>query len=127
MQKIRDDYGRVKRIRRRLIWGDADQMPAWLQATTAYVERTHLTSRLMNARLIRRTLGFSKSLSMLLASVIWCDMLYNLVRPLKTLRQACFLPGRSWIHRSPAMAAALTDHIWSIQELLLTIPILTNP
>lgn len=64
---MRDDYGRVKRLQRRLVWGRPDRTPSWLQATTAYVERTHWTSRLMNARLIRRTLGFSKSLSMLIA------------------------------------------------------------
>jgi hypothetical protein len=126
VKKVRDMYGRVKRLRRRLIWGRPDRTPSWLQVTTAYVERTHLTSRLMNARLIRRTLGFSKSLSMLIASVIWCDMVYNLVRPLKTLRQSCFLPGRRWIPRSPAMAANLTDHLWSVSELLLSLPIPTN-
>ena len=126
VKKVRDMYRRVKRLRRRLIWGHPDRTPSWLQVTTAYVERTHLTSRLMNARLARRTLGFSKSLSMLLASVIWCDLVYNLVRPLKTLRQACFLPGRRWTPRSPAMAAHLTDHLWSISELLLSIPLITN-
>ena len=54
--------------------------------STSYVERTNLTSRHMNGRLVRKTLGYSKELKMLRASSIWEDAVYNLCRALKTLR-----------------------------------------
>jgi len=47
---------------------------------------------------------------------------YNLVRPLKTLRleaEANEHP-KKWIPRTPAMVAGLTDRIWTIEELLTT-------
>jgi IS1 family transposase len=124
--KVRDAYRRVVALRPRLIWGKAKQAQHPLSPQTAYVERTHLTTRRMNARLARRSLCVSKSLSMLWASLYWCDALYNLVRPLKSLRLVSSQPGRCWTPRSPAMAAQLTDHLWSVDELLHTLPILTN-
>ena len=49
-------------------------------------------------------------------------VIYNLVRPLKTLRLAIQdVPGRRWRPRSPAMAAGLTDHLWTVKELLTTL------
>ena len=125
VHKIRDDYWRVVRLYTRWVWGQPGTTPANWPLTTAHVERTHLTSRLCNARLVRRTLAFSKSLSMLIASVIWNNLIYNLARPLKSLRWPDPHPPRRWLARSPAMAAGLTDHIWSITELLLAIPIVS--
>jgi hypothetical protein len=121
--KLRDQQKRVKGLRLKQVWGKPDPR---LPTQTAYVERTHLTSRHMNARLARRTLCVSKSLNLLWASLYWCDALYNLVHPVKTLRQASHQPGRRWTPRSPAMAAGLTDHLWSVHELLYTIPLLTH-
>jgi hypothetical protein len=124
--KLHDDFRRVKALRSKLVWGKLAQQQQPLPAQTAYVERTHLTSRRMNARLARRGLCASKSLSLLWASLYWCDALYNLVHPVHSLRQASDHPGRRWTPRSPAMAAGLTDHLWSVRELLYTIPLLTN-
>jgi len=33
------------------------------------------------------------------------------------------LPGRKWKPRTPAMAAHLTDHVWTVKELLTSIPL----
>src|SRR6266566_5043969 len=87
---------------------------------TAYVERTHLTSRQMNGRLVRKTLSFSKELRLLKAASALEDALYNFTRPLKTLRVALAAPSEHacWQQRTPAMAARLTDHIWTVKELL---------
>jgi hypothetical protein len=75
--------------------------------------------RLFNGRLVRRTLGFSKDVDMYRASAAWEDANYNLVRSLKTLRlEVKDVPGRRWQPRSPAMAAGLTDHLWTVKELL---------
>ena len=58
---------------------------------------------------------------MLEAACAWEDAIYNLARPLKTLRLEVNDGLRRWQPRSPAMAAGLTDHLWTIRELLTTI------
>jgi hypothetical protein len=120
--KHRDEHGRLLNTELRVIFGDPDAVLALFGQSTAYVERTHLTMRLFNGRLVRQTLGFSKDLACYRASVAWEDAVYNLVRPLKTLRLAVVdQPGRRWQPRTPAMAAGLTDHIWTLRELLTKI------
>jgi len=114
--------GRVVGVKLRVIYGRKEQVLALLGRSIAYIERTHLTMRLFNGRLTRRTLAFSKLLEMYRASAAWEDLVYNLARPLKTLRVEVFDdPNRHWKSRSPAMAAGLTDHIWTVKELLTTI------
>jgi hypothetical protein len=84
----------------------------------------------MNGRLVRKTLSFSKELRFLKASSVLEDALYNFTRPVKTLRAELPNPSKQarWQQRSPAMAAGLTDHIWSVQELLtvVLVPLHTN-
>ena len=114
--------GRVVGVKLRVIYGHKEEVLALLGRSIAYIERTHLTMRLFNGRLTRRTLAFSKLLEMYRASAAWEDLVYNLARPLKTLRVEVFDdPNRHWKSRSPAMAAGLTDHIWTVKELLTTI------
>ncbi len=88
---------------------------------TAYVERTNLTSRQMNGRLVRKSLSYSKQREALEAACAWEDWGYNLTRTVETLS----LPVRDgscrWQRQSPAMAAGLTAHIWTIKELLMTV------
>ncbi len=48
----------------------------------------------------------------------WEDRIYNLTRSLKMLRVEVDNGSRRWQQRSPAMAAGLTDHIWSVLGLL---------
>ena len=86
------------------------------------IERTHLTMRLFNGRLVHQTLGFSKELACYRASAAWEAAVYDWVRPLKTLRQAVAdQPGRRWQPCTPAIAAGLADHIWTFKELLTTV------
>jgi hypothetical protein len=116
------EKGRVVGVKLRVIYGDEEDVLALLGKSTAYIERTHLTMRLFNGRLTRKTLAFSKSLEMYRASAAWEDLVYNLARPLKTLRERVFDdPHRRWKPRTPAMAAGLTDHIWTVKELLTTV------
>ncbi len=112
---------RLEGVRTRVVYGDEEQVREVLGEHTAYVERTHLTSRHMNGRLVRKALSFSKNLQMLEASCAWVDWVYNLTRPVKTLREEVKEGRRRWRPRSPAMAAGLTDHIWTIEELLRTV------
>ena len=126
MVKQRDDTGILVGVEVRVIYGDDTTLTRTGTRTTC-VERTHLTSRLMNGRLVRKTLGFSKRLAMLRASCIWEDAVYNLTRSVKTLRlDQSECTDYRWIHRSPAMAAGLTNHIWSIRQVLMTVPVPTN-
>jgi len=116
------ENGRVVGTKLRVIYGDEDEVLELLGKSIAYVERTHLTMRLFNGRLTRKTLAFSKLLEMYRASAVWEDLVYDLVRPLKTLRVEVFDdPNRRWKPRTPAMAAGLTDHIWTVKELLKTV------
>ena len=126
MVKQRDAKGNLIGVDIRVIYGDETTL-ARTGTRTVYVERTNLTSRLMNGRLVRKTLGFSKELTMLEASCVWEDVIYNLTRSVKTLRlEVMPQTKRRWIHRSPAMAAGITDHIWSIRQLLMAVPVPTN-
>jgi len=122
-------HGRVVGIKVRVVFGDPIETLDLLGQSTSYIERTHLTMRLFNGRLTRKTLAFSKDVEMYRASAAWEDLVYNLARPLKTLRTEVFGdPKRRWKPRSPAMASGLTDHIWTVKELLTTIvpPALNN-
>ncbi len=118
------ENGRVVEIRLRVVYGSKEEVLSLLPHNTALVERTHLTSRHFNSRLTRKTLAFSKALEMHRAAAAWEDIIYNLVRPLKTLRlEVADAPRRRWLPRTPAMAAGLTDHLWTVQELLTTVPL----
>ena len=114
----------------KVIYGDSEKVKDVLGEHTAYVERTNLTSRQMNGRLVRKTLSFSKELRFLKAASALEDALSNFTRPLKTLHHALETPstGTRWQQRTPAMAAQLTDHIWTVKELLtvVLVPHLTN-
>ena len=81
----------------------------------------------MNGRLIRKGLGFSKEFSTCRAAAGWEDAIYNLTRTHKSLRIDLTgplngRPGRRWRKRTPAMAAGLTDQVWSTEKLLRTVP-----
>jgi hypothetical protein len=115
------ENGRVVGTELRVVFGDEEEVLELLGKSTAYIERTHLTMRLFNGRLTRKTLAFSKLLEMYRASATWEDLVYNLARPLKTLRLEVNTPNRRWQPRSPAMAAQLTDRIWTVKELLTTV------
>jgi hypothetical protein len=74
--------------------------------------------------LVRKTLAFSKDLSIHWEAANWQDSYYTLIRPHKSLR----LPAEDdtkqrWQKRTPAMPAGLTDHIWTVKELLTLIPL----
>lgn len=126
--KLRDN-GRVVGTDLRVIYGDPEDVLDLLGQSTSYVERTHLTMRHFNSRLGRRSLAFSKQIELYRASAAWEDACYNWVRPVKTLRQEVFDdPSCRWLPRTPAMASELTNHTWTIKELLLTIipPLYSN-
>jgi IS1 family transposase len=85
--------------------GDPD--PA--KISTSYVERQNLTMRMGMRRFTRLTNGFSKKLDNHMAAIALHFMHYNFARPHKTLANP--------YPRTPAMAAGIADHIWSMTEI----------
>lgn len=113
--------GKLIRVTHRVVYGDPKEVPELMGLNTAYVERTNLTTRQMNGRMVRKTLSFSKEKKILEASCALEDAVYNLTRPNKSLRLEVEQDQRRWEPRSPAMAAGLTDHIWTIKELMMLV------
>jgi len=128
LQAIKEhENGCLVGIKLRVVYGVKDEVLKLLGKSTAYIERTHLTMRLFNGRLTRKTLAFSKRLQMYRASAAWDDLVYNLMRPLKTLRVEVFNDsGRRWKPCTPAMAAGLVDCIWTVKDVLKTVVIADN-
>lgn len=119
LQVVKHRQGqRVTKVSIQVVYGSPEEVIETLGEHTAYVERTHLTSRQMNGRLVRKTLSYSKQLEVLEAACAWEDWIYNLTRPLKTLRVEVNDGQRRWLPRSSAMAAGLSDRLWSAEELL---------
>jgi hypothetical protein len=122
VQVIKQRSGsRLVRVKTKVVYGDPATVREQVGAHTAYVERTQLTSRQMNGRLVRKTLSFSKQVRLLTASCAWEDAVYNLVRPHQSLRVAAPDGRRRWRPCTPMMAAGLTDHPWTLKELLTTV------
>ena len=84
--------------------------PDAAKISTSYVERHNLTMRMSMRRFTRLTNAFSKKLENHMYALALYFVHYNFVRPHKSLANP--------YHRTPAMAAGLTDHIWTMEELL---------
>lgn len=113
--------GRVIEVNRRVVWGALEEIETILngkQINTSYIERNNLTLRLHISRLVRKTLAFSKELTNLTTHINFYQAWYNFVKPHLSLRTKSTVPSRKWDKRTPAMAAKLTDHIWTIEELM---------
>ena len=119
VQVVKERTGnRLTGVHIKVVYGEASDVLALMGGHTAYVERTNLTSRQMNGRLVRKTLSYSKQLAALEAACAWEDWVYNLTRTVDTLSLPVQIGQQRWKRQTPAMAAKLTDHIWSIKELL---------
>ncbi len=77
--------------------------------STSYVERQNLTVRMGMRRFTRLTNGFSKKVENLAHAVSLHYMYYNFARPHQTLTTP--------YPRTPAMAAGVADHVWTLQEI----------
>ena len=86
---------------------------------TSFLERHHLTDRHHNARKSRKSYRFSKDWRMHEAMTYFTKYSYNFCQPVRTLRERADSGPRQ--KRTPAMAAGLADHVWSLKEWL-TLP-----
>lgn len=114
--ELRFSHGSRRRIAQAL------QKLAHKLPNTSAIERRNGTARLMASSQARRTLAFAKRTDTNLALGWWALSVYNWARPHRSLRQLLPRPqGRKcYQQRSPAMALGLTDHIFSVPELLLS-------
>jgi hypothetical protein len=85
-EKKRDEKDHVTGTKKKAVFGEEESLLDIFEEHTAYAERTHLTMRQMNSRLIRKGLGFSEEPSMYRAAAAWEDALYNLTRTHESLR-----------------------------------------
>jgi hypothetical protein len=85
---------------------------------TAFVERENATDRHRNARKARETYRFSKDWRHHEAVTYLTLYAYNFCWPVRTLRVRDDRGDRR--PRSPAMAAGLADHVWSMAEWFTT-------
>ena len=99
---VRYSRGRVTRSVKRVVIGAPDED----LISTSYAERGNLTVRMGQRRFTRLTNGFSKLATMLQHAVALHYSHYNLCRVHETIRV------------TPAMEAGVTDHVWSLAELI---------
>ena len=80
--------------------------------STSYVERQNLSMRMGIRRFTRLTNGFSRKVENHIAAVALYFFHYNFCRPHGSLKTPL------GYKRTPAMAAGVTDHIWSVEEII---------
>jgi len=110
--------GKVIKVERNVVHGSEPRILERLENSpsqvinTAYVERSNLDWRLWDAHLARKSPTAAHSLRWLKAKFAICVACYN---PHATLSR-----GKDRVFRSktPAMAANVTDHLWTFTELL---------
>jgi len=110
---------RVVKVTQKVVFGDCEKVESILAASsvsnkinTSYVERNNGTVRHRHARCGRKTLCFSKCQQNHEIQLALSFGYYHLCLPHKTLTKRYGRPT------TPFMAANLTDHVWSMAELL---------
>ena len=130
----RREQGRVVEVSTEVVYGSPDRIaevirdsPTANVISTYGVERNNLTIRQHSRRMGRKVNAFSKDRDYLTDQLALAFAYYHFVIPHRGLRQRLEQPqptnGRKgspkkWIDRTPAMSAGLTDHIWTMDELL---------
>jgi hypothetical protein len=114
--------GRVSESTTRILCGAERFAELGLTISTTLLERLNLTFRQALTPLVRKTLSFSKKRSHLQQQTCFFQAFYNVARPHMSLREkitdnAGWFEQR-WKQTTPAMAAGLTDHVWTFRELL---------
>ncbi len=120
------EKGRVVSIDTAIIFGDPEEVKKLLAASssskninTSFVERNNLTMRQSSRRLARGGNGFSKELCKLESQLYLASGYYHFVKTHLGLREKVIDGPRRRRRRTPALAAQITNHIWSTKELLV--------
>lgn len=116
------ERGRCIKVERKLVYGTKKTLEHRLaQSTisstinTAFIELSNLTLRQHNKRVARKTLGYSKVKEYLRWHNALVIAYYNFCLLHSSLQ---YYINDKLKHVTPAMAAGITDHVWSIEELL---------
>ncbi len=127
-QMVKPHAGRrVTGVLQRVVQGTAAQVRALIQLSqghgsinTAYIERLNATFRSRLAPLVRRTRGRVRQATTLVDGVYLVGTVYNFCTYHHSLRVELLLPQhqRRWLQRTPANAAGIADHRWTVAELL---------
>jgi IS1 family transposase len=99
-------------IDKRVICGEPDEA----LISTSYVERQNLTMRMGMRRFTRLTNAFSRKVENLAHAVSLHYMHYNFCRVYQSL--TITRPDGKRVKRTPAMAAGVATHVWSVYELV---------
>jgi len=123
---------RLVRVRHRVVFGTLEAVQQVLathgwQIQTAFIERVNLSIRQHVAAVGRRVSTLCKSEDGLRQQLSLYHVYYNFCLPHASLRQPLLPPepthgtgsAKCWQLRTPAMAAGLTDHVWTLREVLL--------
>jgi IS1 family transposase len=123
---------RLVRLSHRVVFGTLAAVhdvlaPYGWQINTAFVERINLTIRQHVAAVGRRVSTLCKDEDGLRQQLALYHGYYNFCLPHASLRQALPQPeptngngtAKRWQPRTPAMAAGLTEHVWTLREVLL--------
>jgi IS1 family transposase len=118
--------GRLQELVSRVRCGSKRLGTLGLSISTSLIERLNLTLRHALAPLVRKSWSFCKDRTHMRRRVGLFQAFYNFARPHMSLRVP--LPEQEphvlgviqpkWCHRTPGMAAGLTDHVWTFRELL---------
>ena len=126
-QMVKQYQGKfVVGVLRRMAHGTLDLAQALIAKTksgchinTAFIERLNATFRSRIASLARRSRALLRNADTLEPLVYLMGSVYNFCTYHQSLRLTGLIGGHKWIERTPAIAAAITDHRWTVQELLL--------
>jgi IS1 family transposase len=123
---------RLVRVRHRIVFGTREAIQQVLaacgwQINTAFVERVNLTIRQHVAAVGRRVSTLCKGEDGIQQQLALYHVYYNFCLPHASVRQPLLQPepthgtgsAKRWQPRTPAMAAGLTDHVWTLREVLL--------
>ncbi|BDZ69346.1 hypothetical protein [Methanobacterium ferruginis] len=114
--------GAIVNIEKRIIFGTFDDIND-TNISTSHIERENLTLRQDNNRLTRKTLGYSKTDEWLQYHATLQMTEHNFVRTHDSLKKPYKkqIKGKVWRkykNQTPMMSAGITDHIWTLKELL---------
>jgi IS1 family transposase len=122
---------RLVRVRHRVVFGTLEAVEHVLaacgwQINTAFIERLNLSFRQHVAAVGRRVTTLCKGEQGLHQQLALYHTYYNFCLPHASLRQPWPQPlptngsgsAKRWQSRTPAMAAGLTDHVWTLREVL---------
>jgi IS1 family transposase len=123
---------RLVRVRHRVVFGTLEAVQQVLaacgwQINTAFIERVNLSMRQHVAAVGRRVSTLCKGEEGIHQQLALYHMYYNFCLPHASLRHPLLPPApthgtgsaKRWQPRTPAMAAGLTDHVWTLREVLL--------